>query len=184
MPVGDCGRPNMRLVPIKKVEQQGALALRRVRQGFWRARMAQSNQVHGLLAGFGIIVPQGISNIAPRVPAPTEDVRSELPGAFQVLVRRLMGHLKKLDRQVHEFETQIQAWHRNSESQHPGRAGARLWAHQRQRPDCLDRRREEIRRRAPNMPRGWASRRSSTPLAASPTCRASASEEIPIFQRS
>lgn len=38
------GRPNMRFVPIKNIEQQGVLALHRVRQGFVKARTAQANQ--------------------------------------------------------------------------------------------------------------------------------------------
>lgn len=58
------GRPNMRFVPVKNVEQQAVLALHRVRQGFIKARTAQANQIRGLLAEFGLIVPQGIGHIA------------------------------------------------------------------------------------------------------------------------
>lgn len=108
------GRPNMRFVPIKNVEQQAVLALHRVRQGFVKARTAQGNQIRGLLAEFGIVIPQGISNIAVRVPELIEDACNELPGAFRILVQRLLDHLKELDRQVDELEAQIQAWHRNS----------------------------------------------------------------------
>lgn len=46
------GRPNMRFVPVKSVEQQAVLALHRVRQGFVRARTAQANQIRGLLGEF------------------------------------------------------------------------------------------------------------------------------------
>ena len=109
------GRPNMRFVPIKNVEQQAVLALHRVRQGFVKARTAQGNQIRGLLAEFGIIIPQGINNIGSRVPELIEDAGNELPGAFRVLVQRLLDHLKELDRQVDELEAQIQAWHRNSD---------------------------------------------------------------------
>src|SRR6516164_9604985 len=45
-------RPNMRFVPIKSIEQQSALSLHRVRQGFVRARTAQACQIRGLLAEF------------------------------------------------------------------------------------------------------------------------------------
>ena len=62
------GRPNMRFLPIRNVEQQGVLALHRVRQGFVKARTAQGNQIRGLFGEFGIIIPQGISNFASRVP--------------------------------------------------------------------------------------------------------------------
>ncbi len=109
------GRPNMRFVPVKNIEQQAVLALHRVRQGFVKARTAQGNQIRGLLAEFGIIIPLGISNIASRVPELIEDASYELPGAFRVLVQRLLDHLKELDRQVDELEAQIQAWHRNSD---------------------------------------------------------------------
>jgi len=108
-------RPNMRFVPIKNVEQQSVLAVHRVRQGFVKARTAQGNQIRGLLAEFGLIVPQGIGHIASQVPELIEDANNELPGAFRLLVQRLLDHLKELDRQVAELELQIQQWHRKSD---------------------------------------------------------------------
>ena len=38
-------RPSMRFVPIKSVERQGVLALHRVRQGFVKARTAQTSRM-------------------------------------------------------------------------------------------------------------------------------------------
>jgi transposase len=108
-------RPNMRFVPVKNVEQQAVLALHRVRQGFVRARTAQANQIRGLLGEFGIIIPQGIGYIGTRVPELIEDGSNELPGAFRLLVQRLLDHLKDLDRQVDELEAKIQAWHRSND---------------------------------------------------------------------
>jgi transposase len=110
------GRPNMRFVPIKNIEQQSVLSLHRVRQGFVRARTAQANQIRGLLSEFGLVVPQGISHVAQRVPELVEDATNELTGSFRVLIQRLMEHLKELDRQVRELEAQIQAWHRENEA--------------------------------------------------------------------
>jgi transposase len=109
------GRPNMRFVPVKNVEQQAVLALHRVRQGFVKARTAQANQIRGLLGEFGMIIPQGIGYIASRVPDLIEDASNELPGTIRLLVQRLLDHLKELDRQVDELEAQILAWHRSSE---------------------------------------------------------------------
>lgn len=105
----------MRFVPIKNIEQQAALALHRVRQGFVKARTAQTNQIRGLLGEFGLIIPQGISYIATRVPELIEDASNELPGAFRLLVQRLLDHLKDLIRQVEELEARIQVWHRASD---------------------------------------------------------------------
>ena len=53
------GRPNMRFVPIKSIEQQAILSVHRVRQGFVKARTAQANQIRGLLGEFGLVIPSG-----------------------------------------------------------------------------------------------------------------------------
>jgi transposase len=108
-------RPNMRFVPVKNIEQQAVLSLHRVRQGFVAARTAQANQIRGLLGEFGLVIPQGIAHISKRVPELIEDASNELPGAFRLLIERLMNHLKELHRQAQEIEAQIQAWHRQSD---------------------------------------------------------------------
>src|SRR6202162_1459200 len=109
------GRPNMRFVPVKSIEQQAILSVHRVRQGFVKARTAQANQIRGLLGEFGVVIPQGIINVAKRVPAILEDASNELPVPFRHLIDRLTEHLKQLDRQVKEFEQEIIALHRRSE---------------------------------------------------------------------
>lgn len=110
------GRANMRFVPIKNVAQQSVLALHRVRQAFVKARTAQANQIRGLLAEFGLVIPVGLSHIAKRVPELIEDGSNELTGSMRQLVQGLLAHLKELDRQVDELERQIQAWHRENEA--------------------------------------------------------------------
>jgi transposase len=109
-------RPNMRFVPVKNIEQQSALALHRVRQGFVKARTAQANQIRGLLGEFGLIIPQGIAYIAKRVPELIEDAAIELSGSFRLLIERLMEHLKELDKQVDELDAKIKEWHRASDA--------------------------------------------------------------------
>lgn len=107
-------RPNMPTVPIKNAEQQAILSVHRARQGFVKARTAQANQIRGLLAEYGIAIAQGISHIAKRVPEIIEDGETGLPGSFRLLIQRLVDHLKELDRQVGELETEIQRWHRDN----------------------------------------------------------------------
>lgn len=107
-------RPTMRFVPMKTAEQQAILALHRARQGFVKARTAQANQIRGLLAEYGLAIPQGISHIAKRLPEILEDGENGLPGIFRQLIDRLGMHLKELDRHVDELEAQIQIWHRES----------------------------------------------------------------------
>ena len=107
-------RPNMRFVPIKNVEQQAILAVHRARQGFVKARTAQGNQIRGMLAEFGLILPKGLAFVRERVPLLLDEAGNELPGAFKILIMRLLEQLKELDRQVSELEVQIQAWHRSN----------------------------------------------------------------------
>lgn len=109
-------RPNMRFVPLKNAEQQALLALHRARQGFVVARTAQGNQIRGLLAEFGLVVPQGLSHVLCGVRELIEDASNDVPGGFRRLIERLLDHLKELDRQVGELEAQIQQAHRQSEA--------------------------------------------------------------------
>lgn len=107
-------RPTMRFVPIKSSEQLAVLALHRARQGFVKARTAQANQIRGLLAEYGLIIPQGITHIGQRVPEFLEDSENGLPGTFRHLLMRLHEHLKELNKQVNELEEAIVRWHRDS----------------------------------------------------------------------
>lgn len=106
------GRPTMRFVPIKTVEQQAVLALHRARHGLVQARTAQANQLRGLLAEFGLVLPRGIENLKDRVPPILEDAENDLPDSLRALFARLLAHLHDLDTQARELEQEITAWHR------------------------------------------------------------------------
>jgi transposase len=108
------GRPNMRFVAKKNIEQQAILSVHRARQGFVKARTAQGNQIRGLLSEFGIIIPQGIRQVMKQIPEILEDGENGLPGTMRSLVDRLTENLKEMDRQVSELEKQIVLWHREN----------------------------------------------------------------------
>ncbi len=110
------GRPNMRFVAKKSVEQQAILSVHRARQGFVKARTAQGNQIRGLLSEFGIAIPQGIGQVMKQVPEILEDGENGLPGTMRHLIARLAENLKEMDRQVNELEKQIGLWHRENEA--------------------------------------------------------------------
>jgi transposase len=73
-------------------DAEAILSVHRVRQGFVKARTAQANQIRGLLGEFGLVIPQGISNVAKRVPELLEDASNELPVPFRQLIDRLTEH--------------------------------------------------------------------------------------------
>jgi transposase len=110
------GRPGMRFVAIKDVESQALLALHRARQSFIKARTAQANQIRGLLAEFGVVVPQGIGNLQQRVPGVLADAENGLTQGFRQLLVRLMEHMRDLRQQSDEIEAQIKRWHEQNEA--------------------------------------------------------------------
>lgn len=109
-------RPNMRFVAIKSVEQQAVLSLHRARQGFVKARTAQANQIRGLLAEYGVIIPKGISHVTRQVPLILADADNELPEAFRRLIASLLDHFRELHCQATVLELQIKAWHQENEA--------------------------------------------------------------------
>lgn len=107
-------RPTMRFVPIKNVEQQAMLSLHRAREGFIGDRTATVNRIRGLMSEFGLVIPQGIGHVRSKVPELIEDATNELPGMFRGLIDQLLEHLKWLDKQIDQIESQINTWHRNN----------------------------------------------------------------------
>lgn len=105
-------RPSMRCVAVKAPEQPAILALHRARQSFVTARTAQANQIRGLLAEFGLVVPKGLAALQQRLPDILEEAENGLPGAFRELLHTLRGHLTELHRQVAALTQQIEATHR------------------------------------------------------------------------
>lgn len=55
-------RHNMRFVPIKSLEQQDIQMVYRVRERLVKNRTALSNQIRGLLAEYGLVIPKGINH--------------------------------------------------------------------------------------------------------------------------
>ena len=109
-------RPNMRFVPIKTTAQQAVLAVHRAREGLVKARTAQGNQIRGVLAEFGIVIPKGLAHIQERMPEILEDADNGLPGMMRHLLERLTKRLKELDEGVSTLEQEIQRWHRENEA--------------------------------------------------------------------
>lgn len=109
-------RPNMRFVPIKTVDQQAILAVHRVRQGLVKTRTAQANQIRGLLAEMGLVIPKGIKYLFSLVPSLLDEAKDMLPASFRQLIERLLDQLKELKRQVDELESEILRWHRQNEA--------------------------------------------------------------------
>jgi transposase len=101
-------RPDMRFVPIKKIEQQDVLLSHRARELAVKQRTAQANQIRGLLAEYGIILPQGIRNIK-KIIEILEDNADRLTKKSQVIFMRLYEQFKIYDEQVKCYDKEIEA---------------------------------------------------------------------------
>lgn len=62
-------RPQMRFVPIRDEHQQATLTLHRTRQGFIEERTALYNRIRGLIAEFGVILPQKVERLRHEIGA-------------------------------------------------------------------------------------------------------------------
>jgi transposase len=100
-------RPNMRFVPVKTVAQQDIQALHRVRSRLVGQRTALVNQIRGLLAEYGLILPQQISHVRRGLPALLEDTEKSLTALARELGRELYAELIQLDERVERLEKQL-----------------------------------------------------------------------------
>jgi transposase len=108
-------RPVMRFVAVKTAQVQAVLALHRVRDGFIKQRTAQANQLRGLLAEFGLVIPQGMAKLMNEVKSVIADEENELPTLMRVTAQRLLSHLLELDKQVQEIDNQLRQLSRESQ---------------------------------------------------------------------
>lgn len=96
-------RPNMRFVPVKEEHQQIILCLHRTRQGFVEERTASYNRLRGLIAEFGIVLPQKVTCLRREIGKHLED----LPGYANLCVSDLLSHTAGLDAKIAEYDRAI-----------------------------------------------------------------------------
>ncbi len=86
-------RPHMRFVPQKTVEQQDMQALHRVRSRLIGSRTQIGNQIRGLLAEYGIVLPQHLSYVRKALPQLTQESETRLSGFAKRLFAALYEEL-------------------------------------------------------------------------------------------
>ena len=99
-------RPDMKFVPIKKIEQQDILLLHRVRSLVIKQRTAQANQIRGLLAEYGIIMPKGIKHINKLLEI-LDDNKEQLTLKSRVIFLKLYEQFKIYNTEISAYDKQI-----------------------------------------------------------------------------
>lgn len=96
-------RPHMRFVPVKEEHQQVILCLHRTRQGFVEERTATYNRLRGLIAEFGIVLPQQVTCLRRSIGEHLE----YLPGYANQCIGDLLAHADRLDTQIADYDKAI-----------------------------------------------------------------------------
>lgn len=109
------GRPNMRFVPGKSVEQQDIQLLHRVRSRLVSCRTQLANQVRGLLMEYGIILPRQIGQLRRGLPEILEDESNELTSLSRRLLVSLYHELVDLDSKIEQMEKELRVLYAASE---------------------------------------------------------------------
>jgi transposase len=95
-------RPTMRFVPVKSTDQQDLQSLHRARDRLICQRTALINHTRGLLAEYGIVLPQGPWRFAARAPAAVAE--AELSDLVRTIFGELLNQLDDLDRRIKKFD--------------------------------------------------------------------------------
>lgn len=88
-------------------EQQGILCVHQLREGFKEERTACINRIRGLLAEFGVVLPQSLRALPPHLHDILEDASNDIAGTARIALQRALMHWQELDEHLHWCEQRI-----------------------------------------------------------------------------
>ena len=101
------GRPNMRFVKMKTVEQQDIQAIHRVRSELMSRRIAKVNQIRGLVAEYGLVASKQVYALRKALPLWLEDAENGLTDRFRHLLSELWCDLNYLEERICGLDAEI-----------------------------------------------------------------------------
>lgn len=101
-------RPNIKFVPVKTIHQQDIQAMHRMREDIVTSRTALANQIRGLLAEYGIVIPRGIANIRGQMVEIISDGENCLTVHFRETLDALYETFRGLDERLKAIEKRIE----------------------------------------------------------------------------
>lgn len=100
-------RESMRFVPVKSIEQQDIQSIHRVRERLIRNRTALANELRGLLAEYGVVMPRGISWVRSRIHDVLEEHGISLSTSIKELCRDLHEEFRALDTRISSYDKKL-----------------------------------------------------------------------------
>ena len=105
----------MHFVSVKSVEQQDIQGMHRVRERLVKQRVCLINEIRGLLQEYGLIIPQGRSNVSKYLSLFLGEVASGLSERARVLFSDLSEELNELNKKVEKYDLKLKQVSRSSE---------------------------------------------------------------------
>jgi transposase len=103
------GRPQMRFVPIKNVDQQAILMVHRVRKSRVEEQNRVANQLRGLLAEFGIVLPRGLNLLKREWPEVRQRCADRVPELAWEELDTLYRRLLELKEEIIAYDRKVEA---------------------------------------------------------------------------
>jgi transposase len=100
-------RSDLKLAPLKSVEQQGMQSVQRSRELLVQNRVGLSNHIRGLLLEFGIVIPQGWAALHRRIPEILEDAENGLPDMYRPTLHLLWRRLCELGEDIEQLDAEV-----------------------------------------------------------------------------
>ena len=100
-------RPTMRFVQPKNRDQQDVQLIHRVRSRLVSKRTSLSNQIRGLLAEYGIIIPEGIRYVRKQLPIILENSDTELSSIVVEIFNQQYDELVDMDRRIDNLSKKL-----------------------------------------------------------------------------
>ncbi|MGO9945687.1 MAG: IS110 family transposase [Steroidobacteraceae bacterium] len=109
-------RPGMRYVALKSEEQQAMLGLHRLREQRVKMRSMLVNQLHGLMAEYGVALPKGWAVMLKQAgELLADEERSAIPALLRAALLEQIEQVRALSGQIKSLERRIGAWQRRAE---------------------------------------------------------------------
>lgn len=110
-----CQHGAVRAVPVKTLEQQDSQTFLRVRKHISDERTSLSNHLRGLLAEYGVVLPQGTAKLRQELPSVIGDEEIDLTPEFRGLLARQFYRLLELDKELAWYSEQLELRTKESE---------------------------------------------------------------------
>ena len=109
------GRPTMRFVAIKSVEQQSILALHRSRDLLVRQRTKLIQALRGYMGEFGLVAPKGAWNVTLLETMMLDADPIQVPDLLKEIAAVMIAQIRDFDKRIDHLHDRLTSWHRANE---------------------------------------------------------------------